>query len=275
MTVKTADILTAIDELAPFDLAEEWDNVGLLVGSAERDVLSILIGLDLTGDLLDEAVESGADTIVSHHPMIFRPLSAIRLDQHIGRLLEKAVTNRITVIGCHTNLDSVSGGVSDALGQLLGLTNLRPLQPVECSTKPGSGMGRIGEYEMPLSGREFITKLLEALGLDGVQVAGRLPKQIRTIGLCGGSGSELARIAYEKGSDCYLTAEIKHSTARWAEEKGFCVIDGTHYGTEQPVVAGFAEKLVDYKKKKGWSIDVNVSRRQCPPFQLIRGDQIF
>ncbi len=272
MTVQTADILTAIDELAPFDLAEEWDNVGLLVGSNEREVSSILVGLDLTGDLLDEAVASGADTIVSHHPMIFRPLSAIRVDQHIGRLLEKALANRITVIGCHTNLDSVSGGVSDALGQILGLTDLRPLQPVECSTKPGSGMGRIGEYATPMSGRGFITKLLEALGLDGVHIAGRLPEQVKTVGLCGGSGSELARVAYEKGADCYLTAEIKHSTARWAEESDFCVIDGTHYGTEQPVVGRFAEKLVDYGKKKGWSIDVNVSKRQSPPFQLIRGD---
>ncbi len=269
MTLRTAELLTAIDQLAPFELAEEWDNVGLLVGQKDREVSSVLIALDLTFDLLEEALEKGADTIISHHPLIFRPLSAVITDQHIGRLVEKAIANRITIIGCHTNLDNVTDGVSDALGHGLGLSGLRPLQPVESSVKPGSGLGRIGEYGAPLSSQEFIERLLDILGLDVVQIAGDLPKGIKTVGLCGGSGSELAQAAYQQGADCYLSAEIKHSTGRWAEDCGFCVIDGTHYGTEKPIVSLFAEKLREYGKNNGWPIEVAVSRRQQPPFQMI------
>ncbi len=106
---------------APFSLAEAWDNVGLLVGNPEQEVTAVLAGLDPTNSLVDEAIKKGANTIITHHPVIFKPLSAINTAEPSGRLLEKALANRIAIIGCHTNFDSASQGVSDYLALQLGL----------------------------------------------------------------------------------------------------------------------------------------------------------
>lgn len=275
MTVLVADILRAIDELAPFDLAEEWDNVGLLVGHPDRTVSSVMIGLDPTNDLLDEARRCCADTIITHHPLIFHPLSAVITDQSDGMLLEKAIVHQMTMIGCHTNLDSARGGVSDALANGLGLVDLQPLLPAVDPAKPGAGMGRVGRYEESLSSGQFVERLLKVLDLSTVQIAGVLPERVKKVALCGGSGSDLAQAALSCGADLYLSAEIKHSTGRWAEECGFCVIDGTHYGTELPVVALLAQRLREYSKSKGWSLAIQVSTTQRPPFQIVNKETIF
>ncbi len=269
MTVLVADIIAAIDELAPFNLAEEWDNVGLLVGSPARTSSSVMIGLDATSELLDEAREFGADTVITHHPLIFHPLSSVITDQPEGMLLEKALVNQINVISCHTNIDNAIGGVNEALADGLGLENLHPLIPFVDPAKPGTGTGRIGQFDRGLSKNLFVERLLNVLQLSAVRVAGVLPERVEKVAVCGGSGSEYAKIAQARGADVYLTAEIKHSTGRWAEESGFCVIDGTHYGTEQPVVALLAKRLREYCKSKGWSLSVQTSKTQRPPFQIV------
>lgn len=267
MTVSVADILAAIDELAPFELAEEWDNVGLQVGFSGGTVSSIMVGLDPTNDLLDEVLESGADTLITHHPLIFKPFSAVITDQPEGEMLERVIRHKITVIGCHTNLDNAVGGVNDVLAEWLGLEELQPLIPFMESGRSGAGTGRIGQYDEGISKDLFMERLLNVLGLSEVQVAGVLPERIRKVGLCGGSGSGFAQVAMAGGADLYLSAEIKHSTARWAEQSGFCVIDGTHYGTERPVVDYLAEKLGEYCKAKDWALPVHVSQAQKPPFR--------
>jgi len=269
MKVLVSDIIAAIDELAPFDLAQEWDNVGLQVGHPGRTVSSVLVGLDPTNELLDEACRCGADTIITHHPLIFHPLSDVITDQPDGMLLENAIVNQITWIGCHTNLDSAIGGVSEALANSLGLIDLHPLLSSGDLKQPGTGMGRIGRYDKSLPAGLFIEQLLKVLDLPSVQVAGILPERVKKVALCGGSGSDLVELAFSRGADLYLSSEIKHSTARWAEERGFCVIDGTHYGTENPVVALLALRLQKISKSKGWSLNVQVSRTQRPPFKNI------
>lgn len=275
MTLLVADIMTALDELAPFDLAEEWDNVGLLLGHKGKSVTSVLIGLDPTNELVDEAIRNGVDLIITHHPMIFHPLSSVMTDQPEGVLLEKAINNQITMIGCHTNLDSAVGGVNEALAAGLGLTELQPLCPSSNPARPGAGMGRIGSYENDLSAVDFVERLLNVLNLPAVQVAGSFPERIKTVALCGGSGSDLARTAFGCGADLYISAEIKHSTGQWAHESGFCVIDGTHYGTENPVVALLAKRLQQYCSSKGWSLPIQVSMTQRAPFQIINRENIL
>ena len=127
MPVKVKDILESLNTEAPFSLAESWDNVGLLVGNPEQEVTAVLAGLDPTNRLVDEAIAQGANTIVTHHPVIFKPLQQINTAEPGGRLLEKALANRIAIIGCHTNFDSAREGVSDYLALQLGLTKLVPL----------------------------------------------------------------------------------------------------------------------------------------------------
>ncbi|MGW8195306.1 MAG: Nif3-like dinuclear metal center hexameric protein, partial [Desulforhopalus sp.] len=131
MTVKIKDILDCLNLEAPFRLAEPWDNVGLLVGNPEQEVTAILAGLDPTNRLVDEAISKNMNTVITHHPVIFKPLPTINTGDPSGRLLEKALSNRISIIGCHTNFDSAEEGVSDVLALRLGLENLSPLVPAK------------------------------------------------------------------------------------------------------------------------------------------------
>ena len=274
MTVRIKDIIAGLDREAPFSLAEDWDNVGLLVGSPEHHVRSILIGLDPTNGLLDEAIDRGADTILTHHPVIFRPLPCINTASPEGRLLEKALSHQIAIIACHTNLDSAAEGVSDILATALGLTSLTPLLPAPGSNAPDVGLGRLGSYDPPLAIRDFLIKALETLDLPMLQVAGTLPDVVRTVAVCGGSGSEFADAAYRSGADIYLSSEIKHNVARWAEEREFCIIDGTHYGTEQPAVRLLAQKLDRLGTALNWNIHILQTEREKSPFACLHIDNL-
>jgi len=263
MSIQIHHLLAGLEQLAPFSLAENWDNVGLLVGNPEAGITSILLGLDPSIQLLEEALARGANTIITHHPIIFHPLATILTNSPAGLLLEKALTHKINIIACHTNLDNSANGVSDALAEALGLTHLTPLRP---GTIMETGAGRIGSFDPPLPASAFMEKLFDVLQLDTIQIAGRLPVQVKTMALCGGSGSDLAEIALLKGADLYLSAEIKHSTARWAEECGFCIIDGTHYGTEKPAMSFLACKLQELSALKNWPLEFLLSNTEKHPF---------
>jgi dinuclear metal center YbgI/SA1388 family protein len=269
MTAKVKDILESLNEEAPFSLAESWDNVGLLIGNPEQEVTRVLAGLDPTNSLVDEAIALGANTIITHHPVIFKPLSAINTADPAGRLLEKALSNHIAIIGCHTNFDSASEGVSDYLALQLGLENLSPLVSSSDDNSADTGLGRIGLYPAPLASSDFLAKVLDVLSLPCVQTAGTLPEKVTSVAVCGGSGSDLAPIALRQGADVYLSAEIKHSTAIWAAENGFCIIDGTHYATEKPAVTLLVKKLREASDKNNWKIKILQTKQEHHPFVLM------
>jgi dinuclear metal center YbgI/SA1388 family protein len=263
MPARVKDILNTLNTEAPFSLAEAWDNVGLLVGSPEQEVTAVLAGLDPTNALLDEAIALGANTVITHHPVIFKPLPAIDTTAPYGRLLEKALTNRIAIIACHTNYDNAEEGVSTILARQLGLDNLLPLIP---AGEGGAGLGRIGTFPAPLSAADFLARVLDVLGLDSVQTAGTLPTRITTVAVCGGSGSEFAEQARRSGADVYLSAEIKHNIAVWAGETGFCIIDGTHYATEKPAIAALVSHLEQINLREGWNIRTMQTKTEHHPF---------
>ncbi len=266
MTARVKDILSSLNTLAPFNLAEPWDNVGLLVGNPDMEVTALLAGLDPTNSLIDEAINRGANTVISHHPVIFKPLPAINTSAPDGRLLEKALINGIAIIGCHTNFDSSETGVSTILANQLGLENHSPLIPALHGNATQSGLGRIGSYRSPLSPSEFLKRVLDTLGLDSVQVAGALPEKVTTVAVCGGSGSDFAPQARILGADIYLSAEIKHSMAIWAIESNFCIIDGTHYSTEKPAISLLVKKLEEASRNQQWNIRVFETKTERHPF---------
>ncbi len=266
------DIVNSLNLDAPFSLAESWDNVGLLIGNPDQIVSSILVGLDPTNVLINEALASGANTVVTHHPVIFRPLSSINTADPSGRLLEKALSNKIAIIACHTNLDSATNGVSDILATKLGLRELSPLLSSGEKTISETGLGRIGSFSAPVSAEVFMKTVRKVLNLPSIQVAGKVPEKVKTVAVCGGSGSDLATEAFARGADIYLSAEIKHNTAIWAIENNFCIIDGTHFATEQPSVGLLAEKLNRSNNKQNWNITVRQSETESHPFVLIDGN---
>lgn len=268
MSIQIKDLLTALNRLAPFDLAEKWDNIGLLVGSPENSISSILIGLDPTYRLMEEALERGANTVITHHPVIFHPLPAITTNTPSGRLLELALSQKMNIIACHTNFDSAANGVNDALARTLNLDECVPLS-TSSSEHPGTGLGRLGSYNKGIPRDQFITKLFQALDLPSLQVIGTMPETITKVALLGGSGSDFAEIALAAGADVYLSSEIKHATARWAEEAGLCVVDGTHYATEKPAVQHISNQLKSLAAEKGWAMDIMESETERHPFTYI------
>jgi len=265
-TFSTTTLLSILDTIAPFAMAEPWDNVGLMVGDPDQQISGILIGLDPTEALIHEALAQNLNTILTHHPLIFHPLKTIPNNTPMGRILKTALGHDLALIACHTNLDLVAAGVSNALAEHLGLRDTRPLAAV-----PGQspGFGKIGTLPTPLPSDQFLHLLLTALNIPGIQIAGSLPETIHTVALCGGSGSNLAETAWRMGAQLYITGEVKHSVARWAEDAGFCVIDAGHYPTENLIVPVLAEILKKSCADKGFAPAIKTTAQQDNPMHWV------
>lgn len=216
MTVK--EILDFLGEKAPFDTCEEWDNVGLLVGSGYLPATRVLVALDVTDGALEAAKAIGADLIVTHHPVIFRPISRLSADSMPYRLAAAG----ISVISAHTNLDKAAEGVNDTLAARLGLVD------VEIAA---DGMTRVGTLPEEMTATAFAAHVAEVLGTP-VRAAG--DKTVKKVALCGGAaGSSMFPLIGKV--DCFITGEVKHH--EWLMAAGrINVIDGGHYSTEVPVV---------------------------------------
>jgi len=266
----TTALLSILDSIAPFAMAEPWDNVGLMVGDLGQQVNGILIALDPTEALIHEALSQNLNTILTHHPLIFHPLKTIHTNTPMGRMLKTALDHNLSLIACHTNLDLVATGVSNALAERLGLRDTRPLTgqgSVAADLSPG--FGKIGNLPAPLPSGQFLSRLLTILNAPGIQIAGSLPEAIHTVALCGGSGSDLAETAWAMGAQVYITGEVKHNTARWAEGAGFCVIDAGHYPTENLIVPVLAEILKKSCAAQGFTPTITTTVQQGNPMQWV------
>ncbi|MBE6574223.1 MAG: Nif3-like dinuclear metal center hexameric protein [Ruminococcaceae bacterium] len=209
------DYLTA---KIPCELSEDWDNDGKMLISSDKSVKKVLISLDVTPEAVKEAIDDGYDLILTHHPMIFKPIKGITNEKFLS--LIKA---DISVLSFHTRLDSVEGGVNDALASLLKLKNVRPFEE----------MGRVGELDDEMTPANFADKVKRLLGCDRLNyVEGN--KDIKTVSLLGGGGKDFWQAA-SMCSDVYITGEMSYNTMLDAHEAGFSVIEAGHYFTEFPV----------------------------------------
>lgn len=260
---KLKDILDFLGRLAPWDLAESWDNVGLMIGNPEQEARGVLVALDPTMPVIDEALEQQADIILTHHPLIFHPIKSINTATSFGKLLKKALNHDIAIISCHSNLDLIENGVSDGLAMTLDLRQTLPLAPA--GNKPGQGFGKIGNLRSPMDRDHFLRLVAEQLNLRSITLAGPVPPVIGRVAVCGGSGAEFAETARAAGADIYITAELKHSVARWAEENAFCIIDGSHFATENIVIPMLVAKLTTFFQQTNSAVPVMASQRQGNP----------
>jgi dinuclear metal center YbgI/SA1388 family protein len=226
------DIIGFLEKLAPVELAEEWDNVGLLVGTGEREIGKIMLCLDITAASIKEAVSGGADMIVTHHPVIFKGLKRLIEEDAKGKLLYELMRNGICVYAAHTNLDFADSGVNTCLAEALGLHDLEPL---------GKGPGKTGYLEKPTSLEEYIELVKKALTVSRVRVAGKRTKPVRKVAVFSGSFDDDLEVVKQSGADLLVTGDLKYHTALDAVEAGICIIDAGHFNTEKivlPPVAG-------------------------------------
>jgi dinuclear metal center YbgI/SA1388 family protein len=271
IVVKVQNIFDILQEIAPLDLAQSWDNVGLLVGDPEGQVTSILLALDPTTALLAEAEQCDAELIITHHPALFRPLKSLRSDRPIERILCAAVQAGIHIIGCHTNLDATCGGVNDVLAQLLALQDTVPLLPDSTEgCGPKTGLGRIGMLAKPVASEVFLEQLGRALSPPWLLEAGPRPEKVQKVAVCGGSCSDISATALKAGADVFITSEVKHDIARWAEEAGLWLIDGGHFATEYPAMEGLRDMLIERLDALGLEVSVRCAYQE-PPLRLVAG----
>ena len=229
MTVK--DILNCITEVAPLQWQESYDNAGLQVGDLNAEAHKALICLDITEEVVDEAIAKKCDLIISHHPLIFRGLKHLTPETYIERAVMKSIKHDIAMISMHTNLDNSYLGVSRVLAERLGLKNLHLLQPSDAEPEL-CGTGMIGEFEKPMGEVEFLALVADTIGSPCLRHSALLGRKIQKVALCGGSGTPFMSDAIRQKADAYLTADIKYHDF-FVLEGNILLVDGGHFETEQ------------------------------------------
>lgn len=261
---KVKDIFEYLNELAPTSLKMDFDNVGLLVGDEDNEVKKVLVALDITDEVIDEAIESGAELIVSHHPIIFEPMKDVVYSDLGGRKIIKLIKNDISAICMHTNLDIAEGGVNDALMSALGAVSEDYLE-YTCTDiqEVKHGCGRIGELCEEMTMPEFLAKCKSALNSNGLRYHDAGLK-VKKLAVMGGSGGSCVELAKELGCDTYVTSDIKYNSFLDAKELGINLIDADHFCTENVIIPVLCEKL----KAEFPECEISVSEKHCQTAQF-------
>jgi dinuclear metal center YbgI/SA1388 family protein len=225
------DFYLLLNRIAPFDTQAEFDNAGLLVGSPAAEVTCVLLALDVTEPVIDEAVSLGAQLIITHHPLMFSARRQLTDEDYEGRLIRRLVREDLSLIAAHTNLDQAPCGVNDTLAELCGLTEVS-----------GEGFFRCGLLEEAMTASACAEELGRRLGTT-VRLMGPEDALIRKIGLCSGGGSDEWTTAADAGCDAFLSGEIKHHHALAMADRGMAAFECGHFATEEPAVEVLAVAL--------------------------------
>lgn len=252
-------MVAALEALYPPATAEDWDSVGLVAGDPDQPVRTVLLAVDPVEAVLDEAVALGADLVVTHHPLLLRPVHSVAATTAKGALVHRAVRAGVALYNAHTNADAAPGGVAEALARLLGLEATRPLVP--SGADPATGIGRVGELGEPLTLRELAQRAADVTPptAQGVRVAGDLDAPVRTVAVVGGAGDSLFDAVRAAGADVYVTADLRHHPASELRERAVhdaraardgdgvarpFLVDLAHFASEQPWLDAAAAALV-------------------------------
>lgn len=248
------DILEYLESIAPPALKMEWDNVGLLCGSRSTPVTKILVALDPFEHVCQEAADWGAELMVTHHPLIFQPLSSITGETSLGRGILTLCRHGISAVNAHTNLDRAEGGVNDVLAQKLGLSDIT-LVSQDCLLRCGH------TPEKTLA--DFLSQVKAALGCPGLRfVDGGKP--VRKVAVGGGSCADEMLQALDAGCDTFVTADIKYNQFWDAHDLGINLIDAGHFCTENPVIPVIAAKIAE--KFPDIQVKISESHTDCMKF---------
>lgn len=263
--MEASEFLAHLGHLAPLRLAEEWDNVGLLIAPRKpRIVQRVFLTIDLTREVLDEAIEFGADAIVSYHPPIFSGLKRLLPDEGKGDILLSLIERGLYLYSPHTALDSVSSGINDWLADAFGSVERRAIVPSTASDSDQVGQGRVCNLEAPLSLRAIVERLKTHLGLSSLRVASPNPDldsvAIGSVALCAGAGGPVVQ---RVRADLYLTGEMRHHDVLAAVEGGICVVLTEHSNSERGYLPFFARAIAERTR-----LQVAVSRLDRDPLSV-------
>ncbi len=219
-------------ESIPENLSCEWDNDGIMCSADySSEVNNVLITLDVTEEVVDYAISRNFDLIISHHPLIFKPLSRLTEENHVSRKLIKLISNNVSVFSFHTRADKVEGGVNDLLAKAVGLVDVLPFGE--------DGLGRVGNLPEERELDEFADIVKMQLGADGVRIADAY-NTVKRVALVGGDGKDYVKDAIAAGADTYLSGRLSYNVMEEASDMGINLVEAGHYFTEFPVTSFFS-----------------------------------
>ena len=231
------DILDLLETFAPYELAESWDNCGLLVGDRQTKVSKVLCALDITHTVIEEAEAIGAQLIVAHHPVIFTQTNTVTTDTVTGSMIISMIQKGISGICMHTNADCAQGGVNDLLAQKLGLHEIENLGAGDTGT-----LGRVGNLPKAMALENFAAYVKDRLKAGGVRYTNG-GKTVQRVAVLGGAGGKLMEYALQKGADTYVIGDCSYDIMQKAHDLGLNLIDAGHFPTETAIAEGFAAQI--------------------------------
>lgn len=253
------EIIRIIEEAYPTACAMPWDNVGLLAGRTDKEISTVYIAVDLTEQVLEEAIEAKADLILTHHPLIFSPLSSVTNEDFIGKRVVTLLQNDISYYAMHTNYDILRMGILAA--ERFGLKDTEVLE----SAGDGElGIGRIGTESREMTLAECCGIVKDRFGLESVKLFGEPGQTVRRIAICPGSGKSVLHTSIKRGADVLITGDIGHHEGIDAVAQGMAVIDAGHYGLEYI----YMEDMKRFLEKRCPSAAVKTASVK-QPFQMI------
>ena len=255
MTVQ--DVYRVLNEVAPFETQADFDNSGLLVGSPAQEVTGILLALDVTMPVIDEALALGAQLIITHHPLMFSARRRITDEDTEGRLITRLIRGNLSLIAAHTNLDQAPGGINDTLAALCELQEVS-----------GEGFFRSGLLPSPMTAGCLAGFLQERLG-DAVRLMGPESALVSRMGVCSGSGSDEWILARDAGCQAFLSGEIKHHHALAMADAGIVALECGHDATEAPGIRALAAALQNALDEIQWKVRVYESSSPAYAFPSI------
>jgi dinuclear metal center YbgI/SA1388 family protein len=267
--VTVAGVVAALDERYPPSWAEDWDRVGLVLGEPDRPVHRVLCVVDCVPETVAEALDTGVDLIVAHHPLLLRGVSSVAPTTYKGRIVHRLIKADVALFVAHTNADTANPGVSDALAARFGLVDLRPLDPAAPGTAAaggGRGIGRLGRLPTPVRLVDLTATAARVLPPTawGVRASGDPDRLVATLAVSGGSGDGFLAAAAAAGADAFLTADLRHHPAsEVAAAEGPALLDAAHWATERPWLDDLAVFLRDTLE-----VDARVSDLDTDPWTL-------
>ena len=263
--MKARKIIETMERWVPKELIDNWDNTGFQIGSPEKNVQKILIALDLDKNVLNKAKDEKFQMIITHHPIIFKPLSSLTTTEHTTSIIFDTIKNDIVAYNAHTNLDLVEGGVNDSLAKALLLKNTKPLSLIKKESLPQTlGYGRVG-YVDRIRLDDYLNIIKTNLSATHLVVYGDRNEYIEKVAICGGSGSDFILDAYKHEADIFITGDIKYHDAQYGHELGLTLIDAGHFNTEKIVLPSIKVYL---ERELGNGIEIEVLMNSSLP-QLI------
>ena len=252
------EIIEVLEELSPITYAEKWDNVGLLVGNEEKEVGKIMLALDASEGVVEQAVKEKVDMLITHHPIIFRPLKSMNETNFVTRKVVELIKNQILCYAMHTNFDVM--GMADAVADEMGLLDRKVLSITYEDEISKEGIGRWGKLPRAISLEEYAKQVKRCFGLDSVRVFGDPEKILESGAISPGAVGDGIVSALEAKVDVLITGDIKHHEGLDGVEQGLAIIDAGHYGLEQI----FSPYMKEFLQRELPEIEVVVAFEQSP-----------